>query len=44
VLVCRRRALDLYGHLYPGDLDKYADRLDDAAARPQASVRPNKAR
>jgi integrase len=23
--------LDLYGHLYPGDLDKYADRLDDAA-------------
>ena len=24
--------LDLYGHLYPGDMDKYADRLDDAAA------------
>ncbi|MBO0732379.1 MAG: site-specific integrase, partial [Acidimicrobiaceae bacterium] len=23
--------LDLYGHLYPGDMDKYADRLDDAA-------------
>lgn len=24
--------LDLYGHLYPGDMDKYADRLDDAAS------------
>jgi integrase len=24
--------LDLYGHLYPGDMDKYADRLGDAAA------------
>lgn len=23
--------LDLYGHLYPGDMDKYADRLDQAA-------------
>jgi hypothetical protein len=23
--------LDLYGHLYPGDMDKYADRLGDAA-------------
>jgi integrase len=22
--------LDLYGHLYPGDMDKYADRLADA--------------
>jgi integrase len=20
--------LDLYGHLYPGDMDRYADRLD----------------
>jgi hypothetical protein len=24
--------LDLYGHLYPGDMDRYANRLDDAAA------------
>ena len=24
--------LDLYGHLYPGDMDRYADRLGDAAA------------
>jgi hypothetical protein len=24
-------ALDLYGHLYPGDVDRYADRLDTAA-------------
>lgn len=24
--------LDLYGHLYPGDMDKYADRLDNAAS------------
>jgi integrase len=23
--------LDLYGHLYPGDMDRYADRLDSAA-------------
>src|SRR3984957_6723834 len=23
--------LDLYGHLYPGDMDRYAIRLDDAA-------------
>jgi hypothetical protein len=23
--------LDLYGHLYPGDMDRYADRLSDAA-------------
>jgi hypothetical protein len=23
--------LDLYGHLYPGDMDRYADRLDEAA-------------
>jgi hypothetical protein len=23
--------LDLYGHLYPGDMDRYADRLNDAA-------------
>ena len=23
--------LDLYGHLYPGDKDRYADRLNSAA-------------
>ena len=23
--------LDLYGHLYPGGMDRYADRLDSAA-------------
>ena len=23
--------LDLYGYLYPGDMDRYADRLDSAA-------------
>jgi len=23
--------LDLYGHLYPGDMDKYADRVDNTA-------------
>ena len=23
--------LDLYGHLYPGDMDRYADRLNSAA-------------
>jgi integrase len=22
--------LDLYGHLYPGEMDRYADRLDSA--------------
>jgi len=34
--------LDLYGHLYPGDMDKYADRLDDAAtdATGKAKTRP----
>lgn len=30
--------LDLYGHLYPGDMDKYADRLDDAATDAQADT------
>ncbi len=29
--------LDLYGHLYPGDMDKYADRLDDAASEATGS-------
>ena len=23
--------LDLYGHLYPGEMDRYADRLDEAS-------------
>jgi hypothetical protein len=23
--------LDLYGHLYPGEMDRYAERLDQAA-------------
>ena len=33
--------LDLYGHLYPGDMDKYADRLDNAAdATGEAKIRP----
>ena len=33
--------LDLYGHLYPGDMDKYADRLDDAAIDARtAKIRP----
>jgi hypothetical protein len=34
--------LDLYGHLYPGDTDRYADRLGDVAweADP-AKIRPN---
>lgn len=34
--------LDLYGHLYPGDLDRYADRLGDAAeASDPAKNRPD---
>lgn len=34
--------LDLYGHLYPGDMDKYADRLDDAATDAgTAKIRPD---
>jgi hypothetical protein len=33
--------LDLYGHLYPGDMDRYADRLDDAATDAgTAKIRP----
>ena len=37
--------LDPYGHLYPGDMDKYTDRLDDAATAAQedtgtAKIRP----
>ena len=30
--------LDLYGHLYPGEMDRYADRLDEAAG--DAAERP----
>ena len=34
--------LDLYGHLYPGDMDRYADRLDSAAgATDPARIRPD---
>ena len=34
--------LDLYGHLYPGEMDRYADRLDDAAtASDAAKMRPD---
>ena len=33
--------LDLYGHLYPGDMDRYADRLGDAADNSsKAKMRP----
>ena len=34
--------LDLYGHLYPGDMDRYADRLDSAAEdASKAKTRPD---
>jgi hypothetical protein len=34
--------LDLYGHLYPGDMDRYADRLDSAASDTgEAKIRPD---
>jgi hypothetical protein len=34
--------LDLYGHLYPGDMDCYADRLDTAADEASKSkMRPD---
>jgi integrase len=34
--------LDLYGHLYPGDIDRYADRLGDAAeSADPAIIRPD---
>ena len=33
--------LDLYGHLYPGEMDRYADRLDQGAADADAArMRP----
>jgi integrase len=35
--------LDLYGHLYPGDMDRYADRLDSAAHKAgKAKIRPDR--
>ena len=34
--------LDLYGHLYPGEMDRYAERLDGAAAMADAAkMRPD---
>jgi hypothetical protein len=34
--------LDLYGHLYPGEMDRYADRLGDAAEEADpANIRPD---
>jgi integrase len=34
--------LDLYGHLYPGEMDRYADRLDQAATNGDATkMRPD---
>ena len=34
--------LDLYSHLYPGDMDRYADRLDTAIEEAStAKIRPN---
>jgi integrase len=36
--------LDLYGHLYPGDMDRYADRLGSAAeGTDPARFRPERA-
>ena len=35
--------LDLYGHLYPDDLDAVADRLDVGACEAAASLRPGPA-
>jgi integrase len=33
---------DVYGHLYPGDMDRYADRLDSAAENTDpAKIRPD---
>lgn len=34
--------LDLYGHLFPGEMDRYAERLDDAAGEADAAnMRPD---
>jgi hypothetical protein len=36
------KTLDLYGHLYPGDMDRYAERLDSAADQAgKAKSRPD---
>jgi hypothetical protein len=32
------RTLDLYGHLYPGEIDRYAERL---TVRPVLPIGPN---
>jgi integrase len=32
--------LDLYGHLYPGDMDRYADRLGNAAETADPAKNP----
>ena len=38
----RVATLDLYGYLYPGDIDRYADRLDTAADEAsKAEISPN---
>jgi hypothetical protein len=29
--------LDLHGHLYPGEMDRYADLLDEAAGMPDVA-------
>jgi hypothetical protein len=35
---------DLYGHLYPGEIDRYADRLNEAAGMTDAAkMRPDEA-
>ena len=33
--------LDLYGHLYPGEMDRHAARLDDATGAGAAKMRPD---
>jgi integrase len=34
--------LDLYGHPYPGEMDRYAERLDSAAGdADKAKIRPD---
>ena len=39
---CRVARLDLYGHLYPDDIDRYADRLDTVADEAsEAEISPN---
>jgi len=35
-------SFDLYGHLYSGDMDRYADRLDSAVGQAgKAKIRPD---